>query len=103
MWRGSAGELIQAVRQECRARSWGVVAVCRESQTARAICQKWEWRSPLVDCTSKAYNCMSVEEEYAAQRMRGSSAKEGAEDAGRGGVQVRERIAAVRVCMRGVP
>lgn len=57
----------------------------------------------MVDCTSKAYNCMSVEEEYAAQRMRGSSAKEGAEDAGRGGVQVRERIAAVRVCMRGVP
>ena len=44
------GELIQAVRQECGVRSWGAVAVavCRESQTERVICQKWEWRCPLV-------------------------------------------------------
>ena len=105
--RGSSGrgELIQAVRQECRARSWGAVAVavCRESQTARVICQKWEWRCPLVECKSKAYSCRSVGEEYAAQRMRGSSGKEGRVDPGMGGVQVRERISVVRVCMRGVP
>ena len=54
-----------------------------------------------MDSTSKAYSCISVEEEYAAQRTRGSSEKEGSVEPRRGGVQVRDIISAVYRCMRG--
>ena len=87
---------------EQRGYSWVVVVVCRESQTVLTICQKWEWRCPVVDYTSKAYSCISVEEEYAAQRTRGISEKVGSVEPRRGGVQVRDIISVVHKYMRGV-